>query len=35
VKLYGSDLRELERVAELIRAQMSTVPGIEDLVSFA
>jgi cobalt-zinc-cadmium resistance protein CzcA len=34
VKLYGSDLRELERVAELIRAQMSTVPGIEDLGIF-
>jgi cobalt-zinc-cadmium resistance protein CzcA len=34
VKLYGSDLRELERVAELIRAQMSTVAGIEDLGIF-
>ena len=34
VKLYGSDLRELERVAELIRAQMATVPGIEDLGIF-
>ncbi len=34
VKLYGSDLRELERVAEQIRAQMSTVAGIEDLGIF-
>jgi cobalt-zinc-cadmium resistance protein CzcA len=34
VKLYGSDLRELERVAELIRAQMATVTGIEDLGIF-
>jgi len=34
VKLYGSDLRELERVAELIRAQMATVAGIEDLGIF-
>ncbi len=34
VKLYGDDLRKLERVAELIRAQMSTVAGIEDLGIF-
>jgi cobalt-zinc-cadmium resistance protein CzcA len=34
VKLYGADLRELERVAELIRAQMATVAGIEDLGIF-
>jgi cobalt-zinc-cadmium resistance protein CzcA len=34
VKLYGSDLRELERVAEQIRAQMSTVTGIDDLGIF-
>jgi cobalt-zinc-cadmium resistance protein CzcA len=34
VKLYGADLRELERVAEQIQAQMATVPGIEDLGIF-
>jgi cobalt-zinc-cadmium resistance protein CzcA len=34
VKLYGADLRELERIAELIRAQMATVAGIEDLGIF-
>ena len=34
VKLYGADLRELERVAEQIRAQMATVAGIEDLGIF-
>jgi cobalt-zinc-cadmium resistance protein CzcA len=34
VKLYGADLRELERVAEQIRAQMTTVTGIEDLGIF-
>jgi cobalt-zinc-cadmium resistance protein CzcA len=34
VKLYGADLRELERVAEQIRAQMATVRGIEDLGIF-
>jgi cobalt-zinc-cadmium resistance protein CzcA len=34
VKLYGADLRELERVAEQIRAQMTAVAGIEDLGIF-
>jgi cobalt-zinc-cadmium resistance protein CzcA len=34
VKLYGADLRELERTAEQIRAQMATVPGIADLGIF-
>jgi len=34
VKLYGADLRELERVAEQIQAQMATVAGIEDLGIF-
>ena len=34
VKLYGDDLRTLERMADLIQAQMATVPGIEDLGIF-
>jgi cobalt-zinc-cadmium resistance protein CzcA len=34
VKLYGDDLRSLERTAELIQAQMATVSGIEDLGIF-
>ncbi len=34
VKLYGSDLRTLERFANQIQAQMATVPGIADLGVF-
>ena len=34
VKLYGDNLRTLEHTAELIQAQMATVPGIEDLGIF-
>jgi len=34
VKLYGEDLRTLERKAEEIQAQMSGIPGIEDLGIF-
>ncbi|MGA2635074.1 MAG: CusA/CzcA family heavy metal efflux RND transporter [Terracidiphilus sp.] len=34
VKLYGDDLRELERTAEKIQAQLVTVKGIEDLGIF-
>jgi cobalt-zinc-cadmium resistance protein CzcA len=34
VKLYGADLRQLERTAEQIRDQMATVPGIADLGIF-
>jgi heavy metal efflux system protein len=34
VKLYGDDLRELERTAEQIRDQMANVPGIADLGIF-
>jgi cobalt-zinc-cadmium resistance protein CzcA len=34
VKLYGEDLRELERKAGEIEAQMATVKGIEDLGIF-
>jgi len=34
VKLYGADLRQLERVAEQIRDQMASVPGIADLGIF-
>jgi len=34
VKLYGGDLRTLERFADQIQAQMATVPGIEDLGIF-
>ena len=34
VKLYGDDLRTLERKAEEIQAQMATVKGIEDLGIF-
>jgi len=34
VKLYGSDLRTLERIADQIRGQMAVVPGIEDLGIF-
>jgi cobalt-zinc-cadmium resistance protein CzcA len=34
VKLYGDDLRELERTAEKIQAQLATVKGIEDLGIF-
>jgi len=31
VKLYGDDLRTLEKKAEEIQTQMQTVKGIEDL----
>ena len=34
VKLYGDNLRTLEHTAEIIRAQMETVQGIEDLGIF-
>lgn len=34
VKLYGDNLRTLERTAELIQAQMAGVQGIEDLGIF-
>jgi len=34
VKLYGDDLRTLERTAELVQAQMATIPGIADLGIF-
>jgi cobalt-zinc-cadmium resistance protein CzcA len=34
VKLYGDDLRTLEHTAEKIQAQMSSVPGVEDLGIF-
>jgi cobalt-zinc-cadmium resistance protein CzcA len=34
VKLYGGDLRTLERVADQIRDQMASVAGIEDLGIF-
>ncbi len=34
VKLYGDNLRTLEKTAELIQVQMSTVRGIEDLGIF-
>jgi cobalt-zinc-cadmium resistance protein CzcA len=34
VKLYGDDLRTLERTAEDIQAQLATVKGIEDLGIF-
>jgi cobalt-zinc-cadmium resistance protein CzcA len=34
VKLYGDDLRTLEKRAEEIQAQMATVKGIEDLGIF-
>jgi cobalt-zinc-cadmium resistance protein CzcA len=34
VKLYGDDLRTLEKSAEEIQAQMATVKGIEDLGIF-
>jgi cobalt-zinc-cadmium resistance protein CzcA len=34
VKLYGDDLRTLEKKADEIQAQMSTVPGVEDLGVF-
>jgi len=34
VKLYGGNLRTLEHTAEQIQAQMSSVPGIEDLGIF-
>jgi heavy metal efflux system protein len=34
VKLYGDDLRTLERTAETIQAQMATVRGITDLGIF-
>jgi cobalt-zinc-cadmium resistance protein CzcA len=34
VKLYGDNLRTLEHTAELIQAQMASIPGIEDLGIF-
>ncbi len=34
VKLYGDDLRTLERTAEKIQAQMASVPGVGDLGIF-
>ena len=34
VKLYGDDLRQLEKTAELIQAQMQNVQGVEDLGIF-
>ena len=34
VKLYGDDLRTLEKMAEEVQAQMATVKGIEDLGIF-
>ena len=34
VKLYGDNLRTLEHTAEIIQAQMATIPGIEDLGIF-
>jgi heavy metal efflux system protein len=34
VKLYGDDLRLLEHTAELIQAQMASVPGVGDLGIF-
>jgi cobalt-zinc-cadmium resistance protein CzcA len=34
IKLYGADLREMEKTAEAIVQAMSTVPGIEDLGVF-
>ena len=34
VKLYGDDLRELEKTADLIQAQMQNVQGVEDLGIF-
>ncbi|MGA8730396.1 MAG: CusA/CzcA family heavy metal efflux RND transporter [Terracidiphilus sp.] len=34
VKLYGDDLRTLERTAEQIQAQMAAIKGIEDLGIF-
>ncbi len=34
VKLYGSDLRTLERTAEQIQSRMATVRGVEDLGIF-
>ncbi len=34
VKLYGDDLRTLEQTADLVQAQMATVPGIADLGIF-
>jgi CzcA family heavy metal efflux pump len=32
VKIFGDDLQELRRVAELVRAQMAEVPGVVDLL---
>ena len=34
VKLYGGDLRTLERTAELVQGQMAQVAGIADLGIF-
>jgi len=34
VKLYGDDLRTLERTADLVQAQMATIAGIADLGIF-
>jgi len=34
VKLYGDNLRTLEHTAEIIQAQMASIPGIEDLGIF-
>jgi cobalt-zinc-cadmium resistance protein CzcA len=34
VKLYGDDLRLLEHTAELVQAQMASIPGIADLGIF-
>jgi len=34
VKLYGDDLRILERTADLVQAQMATIPGVADLGIF-
>jgi heavy metal efflux system protein len=34
VKLYGDDLRVLEHTAELVQAQMASIPGIADLGIF-
>ena len=34
VKLYGDNLRTLEQVAEMIQAQMASVPGVGDLGIF-
>jgi cobalt-zinc-cadmium resistance protein CzcA len=35
VKLFGGDLKTLERTADRIKAAMSTVPGITDLAVFS